>query len=62
MEFTFVDFNLHSGKKLGTPYLYTGITLLHMIIIILKWRANLQKAIQDWAYGIPMAIGYKTTF
>ena len=26
MEFTFLDFNLHSGRKVATPYLYTGIS------------------------------------
>jgi len=29
MEFTFLDFNLHSGKKLATPYLFTGISITH---------------------------------
>ena len=31
MEFTFLDFNLHSGRKMSTPYLYSGISVESVI-------------------------------
>jgi hypothetical protein len=60
LEFTFVEFNVHSGKPVSTPYLYTGLTYF--------WYDALYKVgdvIRDYdgasAPAIPMVIGYKTT-
>ncbi len=60
LEFTFVEFNVHSGKPVSTPYLYTGLTYF--------WYEALYKVgdvITDYdgasAPAIPMVIGYKAT-
>ena len=62
MEFTFLDFDLHSIDPQMTPYLYTGITTArhknHYFDI------NGSQVFDDshsWAYGIPMAVGFKAT-
>ena len=60
MEFTFLDFNLHSEKKIGTPYLYSGISAAnhdnHYFLNSIQTPENTS----SWAFGIPMALGYKT--
>ncbi|GAA4799955.1 DUF6089 family protein [Litoribaculum gwangyangense] len=62
LEFTFMDFDLHSGEKLGTPYLFAGISVAnhdnHYFLNGLQTSENTS----SWAYGIPMAIGFKTNF
>ena len=62
MEFTFIDFNLHSGEKLGTPYLYSGISVAnHQNYYFLNGQQTSENT-YSWAYGIPMAIGFKSNF
>lgn len=62
IEFTFFDFDLHTGKKISTPYLYTGISVgkhdNHYFLNDVLTSENTA----SWAYGIPMALGFKTTF
>ncbi|GAA3646607.1 DUF6089 family protein [Flavivirga jejuensis] len=61
-EFTFLDFDLHSGQKIGTPYLYTGIsTARHNNYYFLN-DVQTSENTKSWAYGIPMALGYKASF
>lgn len=60
MEFTFVDFNLHSGKTIGTPYLYSGITATQFSNIHYENGLQISDDGKDWTVGIPMALGYKT--
>jgi hypothetical protein len=60
MEFTFLDFNLHSGEKLGTPYLYSGISLAYHDNYYFANGIQTQEDTSSWAYGIPMALGFKT--
>ena len=62
MEFTFLDFNLHSGKKLGTPYLYTGISVAYHDNHYFENNIQTPENNSSWAYGIPMALGFKTNF
>lgn len=62
MEFTFFDFDLHSGKRLSTPYLYTGITAAHFDNYYFLNGNRINENASSWAFGIPMAIGFKTTF
>ncbi|MGE5942954.1 MAG: DUF6089 family protein [Flavobacteriales bacterium] len=59
MELTFFDFDLHSERKMATPYLYSGITATNY-----DDDLNGQTSENDlrWTLGIPMAIGFKTTF
>tara|TARA_R110002050_G_scaffold184989_4_gene318850 strand:+ start:26092 stop:26778 length:687 start_codon:yes stop_codon:yes gene_type:complete len=62
MEFTFLDFNLHSGKKIATPYLYTGISVAHHDNHYFLNGLQTPENNSSWAYGIPMALGFKTNF
>ncbi|KJD35494.1 inorganic polyphosphate kinase [Tamlana sedimentorum] len=62
MEFTFTDFNLHSGDKIATPYLFTGLSVAnHENYYYLNGEQTSENS-KSWAYGIPMAIGFKTNF
>lgn len=62
MEFTFMDFNLHSGRTIGTPYLYAGLSAArHQNYYYLNGNQTNENT-YGWAYGIPMALGYKTNF
>lgn len=59
LEYTFWEFNVHSGKPVSTPYLYTGLTYFGYNAL---WkRPNDQIAEYDNAssVAIPMVIGYK---
>ncbi|ALJ06017.1 hypothetical protein APS56_13135 [Pseudalgibacter alginicilyticus] len=62
LEFNFFDFNLHSGKKLATPYLYTGISVAHHDNYYFLNGIQTSENTSSWAYGIPMVLGIKTTF
>ena len=62
MEFTFLDFNLHTGEKLGTPYLYSGITVAYHDNHYFSNGVQTPENTESWAYGIPMALGFKTNF
>lgn len=62
LEFTFLDFDLHTGQKIGTPYIYTGISTAkhdnHYFLNGVQTPENTS----SWAYGIPMALGFKASF
>ncbi|ULC59379.1 DUF6089 family protein [Flaviramulus sp. BrNp1-15] len=62
IEFTFMDFNLHSGEKIGTPYLYSGVSATNHDNHYFLNGTQTQENTSSWAYGIPMAIGYKSNF
>ena len=62
MEFTFLDFNLHSGRKVATPYLYTGISTARHRNYYYFNNEQTDENNFSWAYGIPMALGFKTNF
>ncbi|MDB9754985.1 DUF6089 family protein [Winogradskyella sp.] len=60
MEFTFWDFDLHSSGPKGTPYLYTGISVAHHDNYFFQSNGTYtSENTSSWAYGLPMAIGYK---
>ena len=61
MEFTFVEFDLHTSGIKGTPYLYTGITITNYDDYYFN-SAGIYTSENtfSWAYGIPMVVGYKT--
>lgn len=62
MEFTFLDFNLHDGKPVATPYLYTGISIgVHNNHFFDNGRLTVEDNI-NFAFGIPMVLGFKTRF
>lgn len=62
LEFTFLDFNLHSGEKLGTPYLYSGVTVVYHDNHYFRNDILTLENTSSWAYGIPMVLGFKTNF
>lgn len=61
MEFTFLDFDLHSTDHQMTPYLYTGISAARHKNYFFQNGIQTSENIQSWAYGIPMVLGFKTT-
>ncbi len=62
IEFTFLDFDLHAGVKIGTPYLYTGISVAKHDNFYFSNGIQTPENNSSWAFGIPMALGYKTNF
>ncbi|OIQ28832.1 MAG: hypothetical protein BM564_08705 [Bacteroidetes bacterium MedPE-SWsnd-G2] len=61
MEFTFLDFNLHDSGNKFTPYLYSGVSAAkHDNFFIDQNGNNLSENTSSWAWGIPMALGFKT--
>ncbi|WP_242092679.1 DUF6089 family protein [Aestuariivivens sediminicola] len=61
MEFTFFDFDMHTGKKLTTPYLYGGLTVAYHDNFYFLNGVQTAENTSSWAFGIPMALGVKTT-
>lgn len=59
MEFTFLDFDLHSQGFLGTPYLYSGISVLNHDNYYFQQNRYVSEQTNSWAYGIPIVLGYK---
>ena len=62
IEFTFMDFDLHAGEKIGTPYIYTGISVAKHDNYYFLNGIQTPENNSSWAYGIPMALGFKTNF
>ncbi|WP_299124831.1 DUF6089 family protein [uncultured Winogradskyella sp.] len=61
MEFTFMDFDLHTIGFKGTPYIYSGITIAnHDNYYFTPTGDYTSENTSSWAYGIPMVLGYKT--
>jgi Domain of unknown function (DUF6089) len=61
MEFTFMEFDLHTVGIKGTPYLYSGITFTKYDNYYFSNSGELtSEETSSWAYGIPMVLGYKT--
>lgn len=61
MEFTFFDFDLHELGIKSTPYLYTGIsTAKHDNFYYDNAGKIVSENTSSWAFGIPMALGFKT--
>lgn len=62
LEYTFWEFNVHSGKPESTPYLYTGLTYFSYNAL---WKRGANNMIVDYdnasTAAIPMVVGYKTT-
>ncbi|HLT54199.1 MAG TPA: DUF6089 family protein [Flavobacteriaceae bacterium] len=62
LEFTFFDFDLHQGKSVSTPYLYTGITATHYDNFFFNSQGvKTSEDTSSFAFGIPMVLGFKTT-
>lgn len=61
MEFTFLDFDTNSMDHQWTPYLYTGVSTARHKNYFFKDGIQVSENTYSWAYGIPMALGFKTT-
>lgn len=62
MEFTFLDWDLHDEQPKLTPYLFTGISFAnHNNFFFDANGIQRSENTSSWAYGIPMALGFKTT-
>ena len=61
MEFTFWDFNLHYGKRISTPYLYTGITMANHDNYYFNNGEQFNENTSSWAFGIPIILGFKAS-
>lgn len=63
MEFTFLDFDLHDGAKKSTPYLYSGLSAGRFKNYYFNTAGvYTSEDTSSWALGIPMVLGFKTTF
>ncbi|TYA74589.1 type IX secretion system protein PorG [Seonamhaeicola marinus] len=62
MELTFREFNLHSERKIGTPYLHSGLTFTRHDNHFFQSGRQTQENTSSWALGIPMTLGYKASF
>jgi len=61
IEFTFLDFNLHSGDFIFTPYIYTGISMLNHRNFYYANNILYSGKSNSNAFGIPIALGVKFT-
>lgn len=59
MEFTFLEYDLHDGKKNYTPYLYTGITATNHDNFYFNNDVQTNVGGSSWDLGIPMVLGFK---
>ena len=57
LEFNFFDFNLHEGKRLITPYVFTGLNLI--IYDELYQLDGYKKDYTSTSFAIPMVVGVK---
>ncbi|MBC2846283.1 DUF6089 family protein [Winogradskyella flava] len=61
MEFTFWEFDLHTSGIKGTPYLYSGISVVnHDNYFFTSSGEYTSENNSSWAFGIPMVLGYKS--
>ncbi len=63
LEFTFLDFDLHSIKRKfvkATPYLFTGLSYLNYDALALNDENIIERYNTHIALAIPMTIGIKT--
>ncbi|MEZ4858845.1 MAG: DUF6089 family protein [Flavobacteriaceae bacterium] len=61
LEYTFWEFNIHSGYPESTPYLYTGLTYFGYNSLYKRGDNTIVDYDNAGAVAIPMVIGYKAT-
>ncbi len=61
IEYTFLDFDIHNGGKVSTPYIATGIVLTNYDDFFFGSSRQQFTDTSSWDIGIPIALGYKTT-
>jgi len=53
---------LHSGHKVATPYLYSGIAVTNIEDSYFLNGIQTSQNSSSWAFGIPMVLGFKSNF
>ncbi|MDA9334546.1 DUF6089 family protein [Flavobacteriaceae bacterium] len=61
MEFTFFEFDLHTGTPQATPYIYTGISMANFPNFYYSGGRLVSEKTRSNAYGIPIALGFKVS-
>ncbi|MBT8254673.1 MAG: hypothetical protein HKN00_10910 [Flavobacteriaceae bacterium] len=61
MEFTFIDFDMHNGETISTPYLYSGISVAYHDNYYFRNGIQRSESTSSYAYGIPLVVGFKMT-
>ncbi|TNJ41896.1 hypothetical protein KFZ70_02730 [Tamlana fucoidanivorans] len=61
LEFTFMDFDLHSGETAYTPYLYSGLTATKFDNYYFPNGLQVSENTSSWTVGIPMVAGFKVS-
>jgi len=61
IEYTFLEWDLHSGQKQTTPYLYTGITAFSYGALARATDGSFKAYADPWSMAIPMILGIKTS-
>jgi len=59
IEFTFFNYDLHTGGKNYTPYLYSGITATNHNNFYFDNDIQTNDGGSSWVLGIPMVLGFK---
>ena len=57
-----MDFNLHTGEKVFTPYLYSGLSSARHNDFYYVNSIQTPENTSSWTFGIPMALGFKASF
>lgn len=60
LEFNFWEFNMFSGNRVSTPYLYTGLTYVWFDALT-RTETDIVSNDSDSSLAIPMVIGFKTS-
>ena len=61
IEFNFLDFDLHTGVPMSTPYMYTGISVANHPNFNFSNTNLVSEKTRSNAFGIPIILGFKTT-
>lgn len=61
IEYTFWEFNMNSGNRASTPYLYTGFTYLLYDSLKLENNGTIVKYDSTGDIAIPLVVGFKST-
>lgn len=62
LEYTFWEFDLHTGKPQNTPYLFLGVGYFgHKSLYLNPENSEIEEYDTTWEFAIPMAVGYKFT-
>tara|TARA_B110000967_G_scaffold202603_1_gene241769 strand:- start:514 stop:1203 length:690 start_codon:yes stop_codon:yes gene_type:complete len=61
IEFNFLDFDLHTGVPMSTPYIYTGISMINHPNFYFSSTDLVSEKTRSNAFGIPITLGFKTT-